>query len=146
MPPGDDEAGAGVVEGALAEHGQVFLREIDHARVDLDHRDMFDRAVPEHFARHAAVAAADDQRAAGRSVGDDRHMGHHLVVDEVVALGGLDHVVEGEDTAEGGVLEDADALVVGLAVIEQLAHPERLRPGIVERFADPVGHGRAPVS
>ena len=44
----------------------------------------FDRFVLEHFLGNPAVAAADDQHVARLAVGEDRHVRHHLMIDELV--------------------------------------------------------------
>jgi hypothetical protein len=118
---GDHEIEPRVVEGAGGDARQVFAREIDHAGVDLDHGDMLDARCLQHLARHAAIAAADDQHPRRRAMGEDRHMGQHLVVDEIVALGDLHHAVQRQDPAEGRFSEDAQALVLGGAVVSSVS-------------------------
>ena len=72
------------------------------------------RRMLQHLLERAAVAAADDQDVARRAVGDDRHMGHHLVIDELVALAGLDDAIQDQDPAERRVLEDQHVLQAGV--------------------------------
>ncbi len=62
----------------------MLLGELDHRGVDLDLGEALDRLVLEHLLGDAAVAAADDQHLARLAVGEDRHVRHHLVVDELV--------------------------------------------------------------
>ena len=78
------------------------------------------RFVLEHFLGDAAVAAADDQHLARLAVREDRHMGHHLVIDELVARGDLRRAVEHQHLAEELVLEQHQMLVLGLRLVE---HP-----------------------
>jgi len=47
-------------------------------------------------------------------------MGDHLLVCELVALGALDDIVENQDIAIVGRLEDEDILVLALLVVEDL--------------------------
>jgi hypothetical protein len=57
---------------------------------------MLHARMPQRLARHAAIAAADDQHPLRRAMGEDRHMRHHLVIDELVALGDLHDAVQRE--------------------------------------------------
>ena len=72
----------------------------------------------EGFAQHAAVAPADDQHALGVSVRHDRHMGDHLVIAELVLLGGLDDAVEHQYAAEQRVAKH-DRLLKGGSPFEK---------------------------
>ncbi len=143
-PVGDHQLGARVLEGRAADRAQVPLGEIDHAGVDLDHGGPLDGTVLEHLLQHAAVAAADDQHLARRAVGQDRHVGHHLVIDELVALGGLDDVIEGHHPAQHRVLEYHHPLVLGLAVVENLGGFELEPEALVQGLLIPTSHPARP--
>ncbi|MNZ80567.1 hypothetical protein D3C78_992070 [compost metagenome] len=136
----DHQVQARILEGALGVVGQVLLAHLDHGAVDLDHGDVLDAAVLGHFAQHAAVAAADDQHALGQAVGEDRHVGEHLVVDELVGLGGLDHAVQRHHPAHAGVLENHQMLMLGTHFVEHLVDAKALAVTIVESFLV-VAHG-----
>ena len=69
----------------LVNSGKVLLGELDHRGIDLDLREALDRLVLEHLLGNAAVAAADDQHLPRLAVREDRHVRHHLLVDELVA-------------------------------------------------------------
>ena len=103
---------------------------------------MLDRVVAQNFARHTAVAAADDQHPAGVPVGDDGRMGHHLMIDELIALGRLHDAVQRQEPPELGVLKDLKALMLGLAVIENRIDLQALPVGAVKLFVKP-GHDAA---
>src|SRR3546814_3900135 len=75
--------------------------------------------------QRAAVAAADDQHEAHRAMRQDRHMDEHLVVEELVALGGLNDAVEGQPAAEGPVLEDQHLLLPGIALAQHPVTPPK---------------------
>lgn len=97
----------------------------------------------QHFARHAAVAAADDQNPPRRAMGEQRRVGEHLMIDVLIALRHLHNAVEGENPAEDRVLEDLEALMIGAAVVD---HPRRTQPLAivrVQRLVDPVVHSAA---
>jgi hypothetical protein len=61
-------------------------------------------------------------------------VGEHLVIDELVGLGGLDHAVQGHDPAHAGVLEDHQVLVFGTHLVQQLVDAETLAVAVVESF------------
>ncbi|CRP21403.1 hypothetical protein PAERUG_P18_London_17_VIM_2_04_10_02879 [Pseudomonas aeruginosa] len=129
-----------VVEGALGVVGQERLAHVDHGAVDLDHGDPLDALVLGHLAQHTAVAAADDQHAPGRAVGEDRHVGEHLVVDELVGLGGLDHSVERHHPAHPGVFENHQVLVLGAHLMQHVVDAEALAVALVQSFLI-IAHG-----
>jgi hypothetical protein len=139
-PVGDHQIGPRILEGRAADAPQVLLGEFHHAGVDLDHGDLLDRGVLQHLLQHAAVAAADDQHLANRAMGQDGKVGEHLVVDELVLFRGLQDIVQGENPAKGLVLEQHQALVIGLAVVDHLVDPEPDAEVAVQRLLEPVGH------
>ena len=123
----------------------MLLGKFDHRGVDLDLRQALDRLVLEHFLGDAAIAAAHDQHFPGVAMRQDRHMRHHLVVDELVLRGDLGGAVQHQDFAEMLLLEQDQMVVAGLLLVE---HPFDLEghaeAKIVEqRFRDPAfcGHG-----
>ncbi|MNZ74538.1 hypothetical protein D3C78_929890 [compost metagenome] len=77
-------------------------------------------------------------------MGEDRHVGEHLVVDELVRLGGLDHAVQGHDATHPRVLEDHQVLVLGAHFVKQLVHAKALAVTVVEGFLV-VTHGLSPL-
>ena len=94
----------------------------------------------ERLAQHAAVAAADDQRLVRPSVSEQRHMRHHLVIDEFVLGGELDDIVQHHHAAEIFVLEDDQSLVLGLAVEKDVVRLQTDTEATVERLFDPAFH------
>ena len=99
----------------------------------------------EHLFGDAAVAAADDQHLFRLAVGEERHVRHHLVVDEFVLGGDLGRAVEHQHLAEELVLEQHQMLVLGLHLVEHLldleGHAEAF--GIEQGLGNPafLGHG-----
>ena len=71
---------------------------------------LLDFLVLEHFTQRAAVAAADDHDALGARVREQRRVGHHLVVEEVVARGDHHAAVDHHQLAPVGRLVDLDRL------------------------------------
>ena len=116
----DDGFEALVGKDRPGEFGEMFLGEFDHLGVDLDLGEAFDRLVLEHFLGDAAVAAADDEDVARIAVGEQRHMRHHLLVDEFVLLGDLGGAIEHQHLAEKRLLEQHQMLVLGLHFVEHL--------------------------
>lgn len=49
-------------------------------------------------------------------------MGDHLLIAELIPFSALDDVIQDEDGAVVGGLEDEDVLVLGLFVVEDLVH------------------------
>ena len=84
----------------------------DHA-VDLHHGHGIHR-VAQRLTQRPTVAAADDQHAFGAPMGQQRHMGDHLMIDELVPGGELHDTVQRQHTPEHPVVEDDQVLDVGL--------------------------------
>ena len=80
------------------------------------------------------------------AVGEDRHMGHHLVIDELVARGDLRGAVQHQHLAEVLLLEQHEVLVRGLLLVQHLVDREgHAEAEVVEQgLGKPafVGHGR----
>ena len=92
------------------------------------------------LAQHAAVAAADDQDLLGLAVREQRHMGHHLVIDELVTGRELDDAVQHHHPTEILILEDDQLLVLGLAIEEDLVGLQADTEAAMERLFDPPFH------
>ncbi len=126
------------------------MAELDHRWIDLDLGEALDRLVLEHFLGDAAIAAADDQHLACVAVGEQRHVRHHLLVDELVLLGDLGGAVEHEHLAEERMLEQHEVLVLGLQLVEHLVDLEsHAETEIVEqRLGNPalLGHRQPPAN
>ena len=100
--------------------------------------------MPADFAQHAAVAAADDQHFLRRAVRQQRHVGQHFVIDELVTLGGLHHAVERHYAPQHRVLEDHRILMIGLLAVQHLLYREVLAEARMQRFVPNffLGHVR----
>ena len=70
------------------------------------------------LAQHSAVAAADHQHPARIFVGEERQVGHHLVVGEFVEVGQLNDAVKQQQTAEFRRLTEFDLLKLRLTAAE----------------------------
>lgn len=66
------------------------------------------------------ITTTDDQNLLGVWVRVHRQVSDHLLVCELVPLGALDDVVENENGAVVGGLEDEDILVLALLVVEDV--------------------------
>jgi len=88
----------------------------------------------------AAVATADDQHLARRAVRHDRHVDHHLVIDELVALAGLHDAVQDQHPAERPVLEHQHLLQAGMPAQKDTLDLDPLPPVRVVLLLEPVHH------
>ena len=131
MPSAMTQIEALVGEHRLGEFRKMLLGELDDGGVDLDLGEALDRFVLEHLLGDAAVAAADDQHFPGVAMGKDRHVDHHLMVDELIGGRDLGRAIEHQDLAEEGVLEQHEVLMLGLRLVD---HPLGL-----------IGHAEAEV-
>ena len=98
--------------------GQVGTAGLDDLGVHLDKVDALDAVVARQLAHDAAVARADDQDVLGLAVHRHRHVGDHLVVDELVALGQHDVAVQRQHAAKLRRFKDVDALVLALFAVQ----------------------------
>ena len=127
-----------------AHAGQVLLAETDDGLVNVAEDGLLDAVVLDDLAEDTTVTTTDDEDLLGVGVGEHSQVGDHLLVGELVALGALDDVVEDEDHAVVGGLEDEDILVEGLLVVDDLVDLEGhglARPHVAD-LAEPAWRGR----
>ena len=77
-------------------------------------------------------------------MGQNRQMGEHLVIDELVLLRRLYHLVQGQHPSEGLVLEDDETLVIGLAVVVDGVGSETQLEVVVQLLDPPAAHTPRP--
>ena len=127
---------------------QKRFAHIHHSAINLDHGDVLNTTVLGHFTQHAAIAAANDQYTLDGAVRQNRHMGQHLVIDELIGFGGLNNPVQRHDTAHHRVFENNQMLVFGSHFMEQLVHAKTLAVAFVKGFKiigfKRFGHGKSP--
>lgn len=70
--------------------------------------------------KNAAISAPDDQDLLWVGVRVHGQMGDHLLVCELVSLGALNDIVQNQNGAIVGGLEDEDILIFALLVVEDL--------------------------
>ncbi len=136
-PVTEHDLHARIVERAPAEVREVGPGEIDDTGVELCDRHVLDRRVLENLLDEAAVAAPDDPDVAGRTVGKNRHVGQHLVVDEFVGHRQLGHAIEREHPPESLAFGDDEMLMLGLAVEQHPIYLDRHPDVVVQRLGQP---------
>ena len=88
--------------------------------VDVAEHNLLHRVVLEDLAHGTSVSTANQKDFLGVGVAGQRNVGDHLLIGELVALSALNDIVEDEDSAVVGGLEDENVLVLGLLVVEDL--------------------------
>src|SRR2546425_13316421 len=83
---------------------------LDALAVDVPHQRPLDRGVPEALAERGPPPPADDHHPLGVRMHQHGGVDEHLVVDELVRLGGLDLAVENQGPAVVAQLDDLDVL------------------------------------
>src|SRR3989475_2330690 len=113
------EPPAGILEGQfgprVVERAGMELRkhragDLDDLAVNVHHQRPLDRAVPEDLAERGPLPPADDHHPLRVRMHQHGGMDEHLVVDELVRLGGLDLAVEDQRPAVVAQLDDLDVL------------------------------------
>ena len=88
--------------------------------VNVAENGLLDALVLDHLAEDATVAATNDQDLLGVGVRVHGQVGDHLLVRELIALSALDDIVQDQDVAVVGGLEDQDILIQALLVVQHL--------------------------
>ncbi len=118
----------------------MLAAEIDHAAIDLAQRHALELRMPQRLAQDSAVAAADDERVPRPPMGEQRHMRHHLVIDELVLRRQLHDAVEHHHPPEFERFEDDQVLMLGLAIEEDAVRLQAAAETAVQRLFDPPFH------
>ena len=135
---GDDHPAARILEGACRDLREMRAAHVDHGGVDLAQHRLLDRAMAQHLAQHAPIAAANDEHPARRAMGEERHMRHHLVIDELVPRCELHHPVEHHHAAELGILENDEMLMRGAAFMQDALRLQADAPALMQGLVDPA--------
>ena len=102
---------------------QIAPAGLHHLLVHLHQVDGPDALVPGQLLHHAAVPRTDDQHVLHMGVDGHRHVGDHLVIDELVPLSEHHIAVQGQDLAELWGVVDVDLLVLAPVGVEVPVHP-----------------------
>jgi len=92
--------------------------------IDVAEDSLLDALVLDDLTQHTTVTAANDKDLLGLRVRVHGQVGNHLLVRELIALSALDDVVQNQDTAMIGRLEDQDILVLALLMVQDLLDTE----------------------
>lgn len=95
---------------------------MDTYLVDVAEDGLLDAVVLDNLSENTTVTATDDEDLLGVGVGVHGQVADHLLVGELVALSNLNDVVQDQDVAVVGGLEDEDILVLALLVVENLVN------------------------
>jgi hypothetical protein len=104
--------------------GEVFLGETNNGLINVAEDGLLDTLVLDNLTEDTTVTTTDDQDLLGVGVGVHGQVSDHLLVRELVTLSALDDIVEDEDHAVVGRLEDENILVLGLLVVDDLVNLE----------------------
>ena len=104
--------------------GQVGAAGLDDLRVHLHKVNAFHAVIAGQLPHNAAVARTDDENILGVFVYRHRHVGDHLVVDELVALGQHDVAVQRQHAAKLRCFKNVDALIVALLGVKLAVDPD----------------------
>lgn len=135
-----DVGGDGRVLVSNGHAGEVLLAEADDSLVNVAEDGLLNTLVLDDLTEDTAVTTTDNKDLLGAGVGVHGQVGDHLLVRELVALSALDDIVQDEDHAVVGRLEDEDILVLGLLVVDDLVDLEGhglARPHVGD-FAEPA--------
>ena len=88
--------------------------------VNVAEGSLLNALVLDNLTENTSVSTADDQDPLGVGVRVHGQVGDHLLVGELISLGGLDDIVQDENVAVVGGLEDEDVLVLALLVVQDL--------------------------
>ena len=102
--------------------------------------------MPQHPTQHAAIAGPDDQHICRRAVRQQRHMGQHFLIHELIGLGDLDHAIQHHDAAMREAFEYHDILEIAFHPRQFAFHQKSLTPVGIKRFVEPAigGHPGSP--
>lgn len=112
-----------VVE-ANAHAWKVLLAKTNDCLVNVTQDCLFNALVFDHLSEDTAVTSANDEHLLWVWVREHAQVGDHLLVGELIALGALNDVVEDEDHAVVGALEDEHILILALLVVDDLVDLE----------------------
>lgn len=86
---------------------------------------LLDTVMFNNLAKNTAITTTNDENLFGVGMRVHGEVGNHLLVGELVALGALNDIVQDQDGAIVGRLEDEHILVLALLVVEDLFNLER---------------------
>ena len=91
----------------------------------------------QHASQHPAIARPNDQNPRRLAVRKQRHMRQHLLINELVALGDLNHPIQQHYTAVRRTLEQKYVLKFTLHPSQLPYYPKPLAPIGIQRLIDP---------
>lgn len=101
--------GLGVLESG-SHVGEELLGETDDSLVNVAENSLLNTLVLDDLTEDTSVTSSDDEDLLGIGVGVHGKVSDHLLVGELVTLSALDDVVENENVAVVGGLEDEDLI------------------------------------
>jgi hypothetical protein len=123
------DGGLGVLESG-SHVGEELLRETDDSLVNVAENSLLNTLVLDNLTEDTPVTSSDDEDLLGVGVGVHGKVSDHLLVGELVSLSALDDVVENENVAVIGGLEDEDLIAGQHHILMQASRIEgNLRPG-----------------
>jgi hypothetical protein len=119
---GEQEGGAGVIEGHGGGLGQEGLGNLDDLLVNLAHGHLLHALVTAHLAKNTTIARTNNKDVLRVGMREHRQLRNHLLVAELVPLCELNGTIKDQAPSMVSRLENLDVLKLRLLPVKRLLH------------------------